>query len=289
MRSNRSARAGAGRQAPGHDPESGAGEDSVPGEDSARGAGSDSASGAAGVSAPGAGSDPGIGLALRLERELDALSADVAGSLREQIGPQLTALRALVASLESRLSASEPALAPLAAVLLGQADALIESVRELIRRTRPDALSCGGLPEALRALAADWRLRRPGCRVELMLDPPDESRFGLTSPVIESAALQAAAAACERAFGMGAASGVVLAVSRTGQRLLLQIEHDGRGPGAAGLRDGIPAWFGSAQARVAALGGQVQVEPGQSGGTSIVVRLPWAGVRAGGGDAASPL
>lgn len=285
MRSKRSGKTGVARQACGPGPESGSGGNPAPDI----GTGTGPVRGAGEISTPDAAGDPGIGLALRLERELDALSAEVAGSLREQIGPQLTALRALAASLESRLLASEPALAPLAAVLLGQADTLIESVRELIRRTRPDALSCGGLPEALRALAADWRLRRPGCRVELMLDPPDEGSFGLTSPVIESAALQAAAAACERAFGLGAASGVVLDVSRTDRRMLLQIEHDGRGPGAAGS-GGVPAWFGPAQARIAALGGQVQIEPGLSGGTSIVVRLPWSGgAHPGGEDSASPL
>ena len=227
---------------------------------------------------PGAaGGDPGIGLALRLERELDALSADVARSLREEIGPQLSALRTLAASLESRLAACEPTLSPQASVMLGQADELIESVRALVARVRPDALSCGGLPEALRALAADWRLRRPDCRVEVLLDPGDEAAFGLTSPVIETAALQAAVAAFERAFGAGAgaATGVVLAASRGEGRLLLQIEHDGAGPGTASGDPRVPAWFASAQARIAALGGESQVERGELGGTSIVVRLPW--------------
>lgn len=237
-----------------------------------------------------AGGDPGIGLALRLERELDTLSADVARSLREEIGPQLTALRTLAASLESRLAGSEPALSPLASVMLSQADALIESVRGLVARVRPDALSCGGLPEALRALAADWRLRRPGCRVEVLLDPSDEAAFGLTNPVIETAALQVAVAAFERAFGAGAATGIVLAASRSDARLLLQIEHDGAGPGGAAGAAGAPVWFAPAQARIAALGGESQVERAELGGTSIVVRLPWqaaAGVLSGG--AGSPV
>lgn len=236
------------------------------------------------------GGDPGIGLALRLERELDALSADVARSLRDEIGPQLTGLRTLAASLESRLAGSEPTLSPLAAVVLSQADSLIESVRALVARVRPDALSCGGLPEALRALAADWRLRRPGCRVEVLLDPPDDTGFGLASPAIETAALQAAAAVFERALGAGAATGIVLAASRSDARLVLQIEHDGAGPGVAKGSAAAPAWFASAQARIAALGGESQVERGELGGTSIVVRLPWqAAAGALPGGAGSPV
>ena len=196
------------------------------------------------------GGDPGIGLALRLERELDALSADVARSLRDEIGPQLTGLRTLAASLESRLAGSEPTLSPLAAVVL----------------------------------------RRPGCRVEVLLDPPDDAGFGLASPAIETAALQAAAAAFERALGAGAATGIVLAASRSDARLVLQIEHDGAGPGVAKGSASVPAWFASAQARIAALGGESQVERGELGGTSIVVRLPWqAAAGALPGGAGSPV
>lgn len=225
---------------------------------------------------------PGIGLALQLERELDALSADVARSLREDIGPQLAALRTLAAGFESRLIRQSPALAPLAAVLLSQTDALIESVRALAVRTRPDALSCGGLPEALRALAADWRLRRPGCRVEVLIDPADDTLFGLASPAIETVALLAAAAAFDRAFGAAGATNVVLGAARSPDRLLLQIDYDGRAP------DPAAAWFSHAQARIRAIGGESQVERGDPDGTVIVVRLPWETAAATPPGAAAP-
>jgi glucose-6-phosphate-specific signal transduction histidine kinase len=202
-------------------------------------------------------------MALRLERELDAQSADVARALREDIGPQVTSLRTLAAAFESRLAGREPSLAPLASLMLHQADSLIESVRALVLRVRPDALSGGGLPEALRALAADWRLRKPGARVELLLDPPDDAGFGLSAPATETVALQVAAAVFERAFGAAGAGGVVLAGSVAGERLVLQ---SGRG---------VPGWFAAAESRIVAMGGEAQVEPGESGGTTVVVRLPW--------------
>lgn len=221
--------------------------------------------------------DPGVGLALQFERELDAQSADVARALRDEIGPQLSALRALAASLESRLDAREPALASLATLLLGQADSLIGSVRALADRVRPDALSCGGLPEALRALAADWRLRRPDCRVEVLIDPSDDAGFGLASPVIETAALQMVVAACERALSNGQSGALVVAASRAGADLLLQIEFDRPEPTARGGSPG-PSWFSGVHARVAALGGDAGVERAEGGGTAIVVRLPWRSV-----------
>ena len=227
---------------------------------------------------PGTASDdPGLGLALQFERELDAQAADVARALRDDIGPQLSALRTLAASLESRLDSREPALASLAAVLLGQADSLIASVRALAARVRPDALSCGGLPEALQALAADWRLRRPGCRVEVLIDPADDAGFGLASPVIETAALQVAVAACERALATGQSGALVMAASCIGAELLLQIEFDR--PESFARRDAeVPSWFSGARARVVALGGEAGVERAEGGGTAIVVRLPWRSV-----------
>ncbi|HRO61658.1 MAG TPA: hypothetical protein PK177_21305, partial [Burkholderiaceae bacterium] len=144
--------------------------------------------------------DPGGAMALRLERELDAQSALVARVLREDIGPQLTTLRTLAASFEARQNAREPQPSELLATLiLRQADSLIESVRALVSRVRPDALSAGGLPEALRALAADWRLQRPDRRIELLVDPADDAAFGLGSPAVETVALQAAAAVLAQA------------------------------------------------------------------------------------------
>lgn len=229
-----------------------------------------------GVSSASQGGDPGGAIALRLERELDAQSADVARALREDIGAQVTSIRTLAAEFESRLAGREPSLAPLASLMLHQADSLIESVRALILRVRPDALSGGGLPEALRALASDWRLRKPGARVELLLDPPDDAGFGLSAPATETVALQVAAAVFERAFGSAGAGGVVLAGSVSGERLVLQIDHDGAEPAgrAAGGR-GVPAWFAAAESRIVAMGGEAQVHRGESGGATIVVRLPW--------------
>jgi len=228
-----------------------------------------------GTSSASRGGDPGGAIALRLERELDAQSAAVARALREQIGPQVTSLRMLAATFESRLAGCEPSLVPLASLMLHQADSLIESVRSLVLRVRPDALSGGGLPEALRALAADWRLRKPGARVELLLDPADDGAFGLSAPAVETAALQAAAAVLERAFGVDGASGVVVAGSVAANRLVLQVDHDGAGPGRWPGSGNVPGWFAAAEARIVALGGEVLVESGDAGGTGIVVRLPW--------------
>jgi glucose-6-phosphate-specific signal transduction histidine kinase len=215
-----------------------------------------------------AGIDPALGLALRYERELDAQSAEVARALREDIGPQLTALRSVAASFDSRLAAAEPSLAPLASVLLRQTDELLESLRRLIGRVRPDALSCGGLPEALRALVADWRLRCPGSRFELLLEPVDDARFGLGAVAVESAALQLASMVIDSAIA-ARANDVVLAASITDGWLLLQIDHDGANA------DGNER-LASLRSRFDALGGELRRDGSGVRGHSVIGRLPWA-------------
>lgn len=255
--------------------------EAAPGGDPGGGSGGDSGNDRGGDP----GGDPGGAMALRLERELDAQSALVARVLREDIGQQLTTLRTLAASFEARQNAREPQPSELLATLiLRQADSLIDSVRALVSKVRPDALSAGGLPEALRALAADWRLRRPDRRIELLVDPADDSAFGLGSPAVETAALQAAAALLAQAFGEGGAASVVLDASRRDGSLCLQLVHDGaNASGGAGARSaarraapaGVPAWFGAQAARIETLGGRVRVEPTGARGLALVVHLPW--------------
>jgi hypothetical protein len=217
---------------------------------------------------PAAGIDPALGLALRYERELDAQSAEVARALREDIGPQLTALRSVAASFDSRVASREPSLAPLVAVLLRQTDALIDSLRQLIGRVRPDALACGGLPEALRALVADWRLRCPGSRFELLLEPADDARFGLAAPPLESVALQLVSTVIERAIA-ARANDVVVAASIADGWLLVQVDHDGANPLSEDL-------LASLSSRFEGLGGELRRDGIGTRGRSVIGRLPWA-------------
>lgn len=217
----------------------------------------------------------GESIALRFESELAALSTSVVRALRDDFGPQLTTLRSLAASLEARQSERDPSSSLTVALLVRQTDALIESLRELLVKVQPDALSAGGLPEGLRALAADWRLRRPDARIELLLDPSDDLEFGLSKLACESAALQAATVVFARAFDEARAASVVMDASHDGETLTLQLVHDGAGPGAPTRSGGVPHWLSAIAQRVTELGGELRVQPGEAGGTALLVRLPW--------------
>jgi len=214
-------------------------------------------------------------LALRFERELEDERRALAHGLSDEIGQHAVALRSMAATFEQRLSGREPTLAQLAALMVRNTDALTATLRGMIQRVRPEALERGGLLDGLRALVADWRLRRPEMRFELLVEPADAAAFGLGAPALEDAAWRIAAEAIENAVAHAGARTVVVSARREDASLTLQVSDDGRGLPARDGREG--PGLRAMRERAAACGGSVAVGTGEAGGVEVLVRLPWPG------------
>ncbi|MFO1198058.1 MAG: cation diffusion facilitator family transporter [Burkholderiaceae bacterium] len=213
--------------------------------------------------------------ALRFERELDDERRSLARELNEELSAHATAVRSLAATFESRLAQREPSLARLASLMVGNIDAMSAAIRSMVNRVRPQALEGGGLLDGLRALVADWRLRQPQMRFELLVDPPEPAVFGLGLPSVESAAWRIVAEALDNAVVHSGARTVVVSARRGAQALTLQVSDDGQGlprtaraegPGMRRMRE-------IAQAS----GGALSVATGEAGGVEVLVTLPWPG------------
>ncbi|MCC7058719.1 MAG: cation diffusion facilitator family transporter [Burkholderiaceae bacterium] len=230
-------------------------------------------------------------MALRFERELEAQRRELSGTMQRELGVQLTSLRSMAETLEARLLPREPSLARLATFMLRSADAMSASIRSLVARVRNDGMQGESLPDGLRALVDDWRMRRPEARIELLLEPVQDRSFGLGAPGVEALAWRIADHALARALlEAGAATVVLSAISEEGQ-LRLQISDDGRpfeAPHAARAPDagaaapaaeegGSTSRLAQMADRVCALGGRCTIGPGEAGGAEILVRLPWSG------------
>ena len=221
--------------------------------------------------------DLGQELALRFERELEDERRTLAQAIHDELGQQVMSLRTLAATLESRLAGREPSLAQLALLMVRNADALSDSVRLLIRRVRPEPLEHGGLLEGLRSLLAEWGMRQPAVRFQLLVEPEDDEVFGLGAPAVESAAWRIVAEAVENAVRHGRAAMVVVSVRQQEGLLTIQVSDDG--PGLAGRRaDG--AGLSAVRERALACGGRVTLADGESGGAELLACLPWPGGRA---------
>jgi glucose-6-phosphate-specific signal transduction histidine kinase len=212
-------------------------------------------------------------MALRFEREADALRRDFAHLLNDDLARHATALKTLASTFESRLAGREPSLAQLASLMMQSTDAMLAAIRDSITRIRADSSAGNGLPDGLRALVEDWRLRRPDMRFELLLEPADDSEFGLGSSALETAAVRLVAHALGNAVDHARAAMVVVSARRTGARLTLQISDDGRGLPRGDIAEG--PGLRAMRELVVRLGGSLLVDTGESGGAEVLVELPW--------------
>ncbi len=214
-------------------------------------------------------------MALRFERELESQRRELSGALQRELGEQLAGLRSIAETLEARLAAREPSLCQLAMLIRRSADSMASSIRSLVARVRSDAMQGESLPDGLRALVADWRLRDPDARIELLLDPPQDRDFGLGEPGIETLAWRMVDHALERALRDGAADIVIVSAISEGGELRLQISDDGR-PWAEDEERG-PAHdaFEALAERATGCGGRFAIARGEAGGAEIRAWLPW--------------
>ena len=215
-------------------------------------------------------------LALRFEHELDQHRREFARALNDEIAGKAMAVKSMAATFESRLAEREPSLAQLAALLVSNADALLTTVGDLVRRARPQALEQGGLADGLRALLDDWRLRQPGLRFELLLAPDDADAFVLDSPLVESAAYRIVEEAIGNAVTHAGAATIVVSARRGDTALTLQVSDDGCGLPRGHAAEG--TGLRRMRERAQAAGGSLTVATGESGGVEVLVRLPWPGV-----------
>lgn len=212
-------------------------------------------------------------LARQFEREAEEVRRVFVGLLNEDLAGHATTLKSLAATFEGRLAGREPSLAQLASMMVQSTDAMLASIRECVGRVRPEQFAAGGLPDGLRALVNDWRLRKPGMRFELLLEPADEDAFGLGSPELETAAWRIVSEALSNAVEHARAAMVIVSARRTNALLTLQISDDGRGLPRRDIAEG--PGLRVMRELVERCGGNLTIATGESGGVEVLVELPW--------------
>ena len=178
--------------------------------------------------------------------------------------------RELRAGAERRLAGVASILDETRAAIDGPAAATLAETEEELRRARaelndfaqgihPSSLTEGGLAAALPELA-----RRGGAPVEL------DVSIGRLDSTIEAAVYFVCSEALANAVKHAEATTVTIRVSRSGERLVVEIADDGvggadpaRGTGLRGLAD-----------RIEALGGRLSVESMPPSGTRLLAEIP---------------
>ncbi len=228
-------------------------------------------------------------MALRFERELETQRRELDAAVQRELGEPLAGLRSMVETLEARLAQRDPSLSELAMLVRRSADSMAASIRALLSRVRSHEMQGDSLPDGLRALVADWRLRHPGARIELLLEPAEDREFGLGEPAVETLAWRVADDALGRALDERGADLVVVSAIREDDELRLQVSDDGEPWSAGDERGPARAAFDEFVRRAADCGGGCSIAPGEAGGTEVRLRLPWPGLRDDRKGGASPV
>jgi PAS domain S-box-containing protein len=204
-----------------------------------------------------------------LEREITEIAnreqRRIGSDLHDGLGQELTGIALLLTGLAGRLQKERHAAAADAGEIAGLVNCAIESTRALARGLSPVSIERGGLPFAMRALAARAS-DMYGARVRF------HSRIWPQLTLEASACThlyRIAQEAVTNAVRHGHASGVLIDLHVRDERVTLSVTDNGRGfiPGAAsssgmGLR--------IMQYRAGTLGGSVSFEPQAGGGVRMV-------------------
>jgi two-component system sensor histidine kinase UhpB len=214
-------------------------------------------------------------LSARLRSLREEERTRLAREIHDELGQLLTVLKINLDWLERRIGEREgaPELNPWLerVVEAGElTDATLASVRKIATELRPAALDTLGLPEALQQEASRFR-ERTGipCRIELPEEPPK------LSPVASTAVFRIFQEALTNVARHAQATGIRARLSAANDRVLFDIEDDGKGVDPARTADTRSLGLLGMRERAAVLGGDLVVERASpAGGTRVTLRLP---------------
>jgi signal transduction histidine kinase len=199
------------------------------------------------------------------EEERERISRDI----HDELGSILVFLKIEAAQLLAKLPPDAQRLREKALsieTMLGQA---MSTASRVARELRPGILKEFGLAAAIECQAEDF-VQRFGipCRVQCaedVVEPEPDTALGL---------FRIAQEALTNVAKHAHASLVVMRLGRERGNILLEIRDNGRGISALDMQK--PRSFGlrGIRERVASLGGEFSIEPGEHGGTHLVLRVP---------------
>lgn len=193
--------------------------------------------------------------------------AALARELHDEMGQRCTALRIETAVLRQCAAGDRAGMLAAAARADASAQALYQSVRELLRRLRPAQLDELGLVPALQALCEGWELRSGVACIFL-----HEGRYDDLPDAVEVAVYRIAQEALTNALRHAHAATFQLRLVRSGAALQLEASDDGCGMDPGVPRRGL-GLLGACE-RAAALGGTLTLDGAPGQGVRLTLRLP---------------
>jgi two-component system sensor histidine kinase UhpB len=197
--------------------------------------------------------------------------AALARELHDEMGQRCTALRIETAVLRQCAADDRAGMLAAATRADASAQALYQSVRELLQRLRPAQLDELGLVPALQALCEGWELRS-GLACIFLHEGLDEAGHDDLPDAVEVAVYRIAQEALTNALRHAHATTFRLRLVRSGAALQLEASDDGCGMDPGVPRRGLGLL--GARERAAALGGTLTLGSAPGQGVRLTLRLP---------------
>jgi PAS domain S-box-containing protein len=210
-------------------------------------------------------------LARHLQSIREEERGNIARQIHDELGQSLAAMKIDIVRLRSRLGAESPQVNALLESMLGSVGATIETVQRVMEELRPSILDDLGLVPA-----TEWQIeqfqRRTGilCSLSTLDSELDLSKEATTAlfRILQETLTNVARHANARQ--------VRVELSRMGPRLVLKVTDDGMGISSVALESNRSLGILGMRERAQVFGGQVDIERGENGGTSVRVSLPLA-------------
>ena len=204
-----------------------------------------------------------------IQTRIEEVRRQIARELHDDLGQQLTAIKSLGFAIGHRAQGQDVRIAESARMVVECADAMYESVHQMVGQLRPPALDRFGLADALQDLVEQAGIQHPGVHIQLQIDGALDAVRG----ELATAVYRIAQESLTNALRHAQAQLIALHVRMQPQQITLEVRDDGRGLhpdwelsghfGVIGMRE-----------RAEGLGGSFAMEPIATGGVRMRASLP---------------
>jgi len=189
--------------------------------------------------------------------------------LHDDLGQQVTAIKSLGFAISHRAQGQDARIVDSARMVVACADAMYDSVHQMVGQLRPLALDRFGLADALQDLVEQARTAHPGVQIQLQT----EGVLDTLDSELATAVYRIAQESLTNALRHAQAQLIALQVQVAAQHISLEVRDDGRGLhpdweltghfGVIGMRE-----------RAQGLGGTFAIEAIPLGGVRMRATLP---------------
>jgi len=204
-----------------------------------------------------------------IQTRIEEVRRQIARELHDDLGQQVTAIKSLGFAISHRAQGQDLRIAESARMVVQCADAMYESVHQMVGQLRPLALDRFGLADALQDLVEQARTQHPGVHIQLQI----QGALDAVEGELATAVYRIAQESLTNALRHAQAQLIALQLHAEPQHLVLEVRDDGRGLqqdweltghfGVIGMRE-----------RAESLGGTFTMEPIGSGGVRLRATLP---------------